>query len=258
MTTIFAHSGFMALRHLRNLMRQPWYIAFTLVQPVIYLLLFGELFKRVVEIPGFGAGSYIVFLTPGIVVMTALFSAGWNGMTIVQDLDRGVMDRFLIAPTSRVALIAGQLIQLAVIVIIQSLIIIGLGLLRGADFPGGAPGVMVLIGASILLAAPFGALSNALALVVHQEESVIAGVNFVLLPLTFLSSVFMAQSLMPAWMQSVARFNPVNWAVQAAREALTAQADWTYVLTRLGWLFALTVACAWIATLAFRAYQRSV
>jgi ABC-2 type transport system permease protein len=258
MTTVFAHSGFMAMRHLRNLMRQPWYIAFTLVQPIIYLLLFGELFKRVVEIPGFGAGSYIVFLTPGIVVMTALFSAGWNGMTIVQDLDRGVMDRFLIAPTSRVALIAGQLIQLAVIVIIQSLIIIGLGLLRGADFPGGVPGVIVLIGSSILLAAPFGALSNALALLVRQEESVIAGVNFVLLPLTFLSAVFMAQNLMPSWMQSVARFNPVNWAVQAARSALGAHTDWTYVLIRLGWLFALTVACAWIATLAFRAYQRSV
>lgn len=258
MTTVVAHTGFLAMRHLRNLMRQPWYIAFTLVQPIIYILLFGELFKSVVEIPGFGAGSYIVFLTPGVVVMTALFSAGWNGMTVVDDLDRGVMDRFLVAPTSRVALIAGQLVQLSVVVVIQSFIIIALGLLRGANFPGGLLGVAVLIGASILLAAPFGALSNALALLVRQEESVIAGVNFVLLPLTFLSSVFMAQSLIPSWMQRVAAFNPVNWAVQAARAALSAHADWPYILTRLGWLLALTVACVWVAIFAFRAYQRSV
>jgi ABC-2 type transport system permease protein len=65
----------LTLRQLRELLRQPWYVAITLVQPVIWLLLFGELYKRVVEIPGFGGGNYINFLTPGIVIMTALFSA---------------------------------------------------------------------------------------------------------------------------------------------------------------------------------------
>jgi ABC-2 type transport system permease protein len=153
---------------------------------------------------------------------------------------------------------AGLLIQLAVIVVIQSLIIVGLGLLRGASFPGGIAGLAVLVGCAVLLALPFGALSNGMALLMRQEESVIAAVNFVLLPLTFLSSVFMAQGLIPGWMQSVARFNPVNWAVQAGREALGAHADWSYVLTRVGWLLALGIVCAWFATGAFRAYQRSV
>jgi ABC-2 type transport system permease protein len=89
MTTL-AHSRYMTLRHLRELWRQPWYVAITLVQPVIWLLLFGALFKRVVEIPGFGGGNYIDFLTPGIVVITALFSAGWSGMSVINDIDRGV------------------------------------------------------------------------------------------------------------------------------------------------------------------------
>ncbi|HEX8859263.1 MAG TPA: ABC transporter permease, partial [Actinomycetes bacterium] len=65
-------------------------ISISLVQPVIWLLLFGQLFKRVVEIPGFAAGSYITFLTPGVVVMTAVFSGGWAGMGVISDIDRGV------------------------------------------------------------------------------------------------------------------------------------------------------------------------
>ena len=79
------------------------------MQPVIWLLLFGALFKRVVDIPGFGGGSLHRFLTPGVVIMTALFSAGWSGMTVIDDIDRGVMDRFLVSPVRRGALIAGRL-----------------------------------------------------------------------------------------------------------------------------------------------------
>jgi len=80
----------------------------------------------------------------------------------------------------------------------------------------------------------------------------------VLLPLTFLSSGFMQQSLAPGWIQDVARYNPVNWAVQAGREALGASVDWGLVLPRAGWLLAFALACAWLATRAFRTYQRAV
>ena len=86
----------------------------------------------------------------------------------------------------------------------------------------------------------------------------IAVSNFVLLPLTFLSSVFMAQALMPEWMQSVAKYNPVNWAVEAGREGLAASPDWGVVFLRMGWLALLTVVCTWLATRAFRAYQKSI
>lgn len=252
------HTWYIAIRDLRNLLRQPWYVAFTLVQPIIYILLFAELFKKVVEIPGFGSGSYIAFLTPGIVVMTALFSGGWSGMSAVADLDRGFMDRLLVSPVSRAAIITGRLVQLSFVITVQATIIIVLGLLRGATFSSGIVGALVLIACAILLAVPFAALSNGMALLVRQEESVIGAVNFILLPLTFLSSVFMAQGLMPPWMQEVAKFNPVNWAVSAGRAAIDANPDWGYVLIRLGWLAALCVVCAWLATRAFRTYQRSI
>ena len=258
MTAALAQTRSMTIRHLRELWRQPWYVAITLVQPLIWLLLFGALFKRVVEIPGFGGGDYIDFLTPGIVVMTALFTAGWSGMSVIEDLNRGVMDRFLVSPVSRGSLIAGRLGQLAITIAIQSVVVVGLGLAVGARFPGGAAGVAVLIGVSVLLAWAVGALSIGLALVARQEETLIGAVQLVVLPATFLSAGLMRQELAPGWVRSIARYNPVNWAVDAGRAALGSSVDWTLVATRLGLLALLAALCGWVATRAFRAYQRSV
>ena len=86
------------LRGLRVFVRHPAYLGMTLMQPIIWLLLFGALFKAVTQIPGFGGGSYIDFLTPGIVVMLAVSSAGWTGMGFIEDIHGGVMDRMLVSP----------------------------------------------------------------------------------------------------------------------------------------------------------------
>ena len=97
------------------------------------------------------------------------------------------------------------------------MIVIALGMLVGARFPGGVLGLAVLVACSALLGGSLSALSNG-ALLARKEETVIAASNFVLLPLTFLSSAFMQRDLMPAWIQTVARYNPVEWASQAGRE----------------------------------------
>ena len=254
--TLLRQSWFLMLRLLMILLRQPWYVALTLIQPIIWLVLYGQLFRRVVELPGFHAGSYIDFLTPGIVVMSALFSSGWTGMGVINDLDRGVMDRFLISPVERPAIILSRLMNLSVVTVIQSLILFSLGSLLGARYPGGFLGLLVLMISAILLGMPFGALSIAMALTLRKEESVIGAVNFVLLPLTFTSPVFMADSLMPAWMRAFARFNPVNWSVEAGRGALQG-GDAGWILLRLAYLAAFAFVAAWIATRAFRSYQRS-
>jgi ABC-2 type transport system permease protein len=258
MRNAFAHSCYMTLRHGRELWRQPWFVAITLVQPIIWLVLFGALFEGVVDIPGFASDSYIDYLTPGIVVMSALFAAGWSGMSVINDLDRGVMDRFLVSPVRRSSLIAGRLMQLAVVILIQSLIIIGLGALFGASYPGGLVGILVLLACTILLGSAIGALSLGLALVARKEETLIGAVQLIILPLTFLSSAFMQQDLAASWIDDVAGFNPVNWAVEAGREALGEHVDWALVGSRIGFLAALAAVCAWWATRAFRAYQRSV
>jgi ABC-2 type transport system permease protein len=257
MAATILNSFDMTRRQVVALLRQPWYVAVTLVQPVIWLLLFGALFESVSQIPGFNESSYQSYIAPGIVVMTALFSAGWSGMGMINDMDRGVMDRFLVSPVNRSSLIIGPLAQAALSVAIQAVIIVGLALAVGADFSG-VPGVIVLILVAVLLAASMGALSNAVALTTRQEETLVGLVQFVVLPLTFLSAAFMQLDLIPGWMQEVAKFNPVNWAVEAGREAVGSGVDWGFVAERVGLLFGLAIVCVWVATRAFRSYQRSV
>ena len=255
---VLRHTLYLTVRQLRNFLRQPWYVALTLAQPIIWLLLFGALFKKIVEIPGFTTNSYITFLTPGVVVMSAMFSGGWSGMGVIDDLDRGVMDRFLVAPTKRGAVMLGRITPQVATTIIQTVIIVALALAVGGRFHGGPGGVVVLIVVSALLSVGFGSLSNGLAMLLRKEESVIAAVNFVLLPLTFLSSAFLQQNLAPQWIQDVARYNPANWAIQAGRTALTSGASSSTVIWHTLYLLAFAVVCTWLATRAFRSYQRSV
>lgn len=142
--------------------------------------------------------------------------------------------------------------------LLQSLIILGLGLLAGARFDGGIASIVAFLVSIMLLGTAFASYSNALALVLRTQNSVIGAVNFVVLPLTFLSSTFMPVKLMPQWMQEAVKYNPVNWAVEIGRQTLSSSVGWSLVGVHLAELLALTFVCAWLSTRAFRAYQRSV
>jgi ABC-2 type transport system permease protein len=259
MSTFLTHSALLTGRALRGFWRTPVFLVLNLIQPVIWLLLFGQLFKSIVEIPGFspGTGSFLQFLTPGVVMMMALFASVWAGTTYIQDMDRGVMDRFLTSTTSRGALMVSTLIYQALLTIIQTLIIMGIAWLAGARFDGGGAGLLLLLAAAVFLTAIFAALSNALALLARQQQALIAIFQLFSLPLTFLSSAIMDTRLAPAWVRNAAKFNPFEWAVIVGRGALQASPDWPVVWAHLGLLAALTALMAGIATRAFRAYQRS-
>jgi ABC-2 type transport system permease protein len=190
--------------------------------------------------------------------MTAVMSSGWNGMGFIEDMRRGVLDRVLVTPLWRGALNAGSLLYAIITLALQVLIIIGIGMLAGASFKNGVAGVAVLVLVACLLGGSVAALSNGLALVAKQRETLIGAVTFVTLPITFLSFTFMQKSLVPGWVQDVARFNPVNWAVEAGRSATATHADWSLVGSRIGFLVLLLLVSATIATRAFNAYQRSI
>jgi ABC-2 type transport system permease protein len=246
------------IRGVRVFARQPAYLGMTLVQPIIWLVLFGALFKSVARIPGFHGGSYIDFLTPGVVLMLAVFSAGWTGMGFVEDIHSGVMDRMLASPVWRGALNLGTVLYGAFTVVLQTVVIVLLALALGADYRGGAGGVLLLILVAALLGAVFASLSNGVAVLGRQRETVIGAVTFVQLPLTFLSAALMQGSLVPGWIRTVAKFNPVNWAVEAARSAAMQRTDWGLVASRIGLLLGLALLAALFATRAFNRYQRSL
>jgi ABC-2 type transport system permease protein len=259
LNTTLTHTWHLTGRRLHAVLRQPAFVVISLVQPAIWLFLFGQLFRRVVDIPGFGGGgSYLDYLIPGIVAMNAMSANMWAGMGAMEEIERGTLNRFLVSPASRVALMNANVVELAVNTTVQTVIILLLGLLGGASYAGGVAGPAVVVVASILLGTVFGTLSNACGMLVRQREAII-GINiFFMLPLTFLSSAFMAPSLMPGWMRAIAACNPLNWAVQAGRTALSADPDWGGVLARCGGLLALAGVCVAVSVATFRSYQKSV
>src|SRR5262245_17849410 len=179
-------------------------------------------------------------------------------MGFIQDINRGTMDRLLVSPIWRGALNLGSVAQSVLSIVIQSVIVIGLSLGVGAHFRNGVGGVAVLVVVAGLLGAVFASLSNGVAVLARQRETLIGVVTMVTLPLTFLSSALMQQSLLPGWIRWVAKFNPVNWAAEAGRSAAAANPDWSLIGTRIGFLMVLLLASAAFATRAFNTYQRSI
>lgn len=256
MTTL-RQSGYLFVRLMRSLLRQPIWIALMLIQPMFWLLLYSQLFRRITELPGFGTTSYVDYLTPGIAVMTAFFSGTWAGMGTIEDLDRGVIERFLATPARRTAIVLARLLQSAVTAWIQALIILVVGLFLGAR-NGGPLGWLVILFAAFLVAAGFSGISNGIALLTRQEATMIAVANFIGLPLLFFSSILIAANLIPSWMRSLSLANPVEWAVRASRAQVLPGTDWSRIglyLLLLSGFVALTAA---FATRCFRSYQRTL
>jgi ABC-2 type transport system permease protein len=179
-------------------------------------------------------------------------------MAMITDLDRHVIDRFLAAPTSRFAIILSQVVRAGVIAILQALLLLVLGLALGVRVHGGALGWVVVFVAAALLAMTFAGLSHGIALLVRKEASMIAAANFIGLPLMFLSAILIPAGQMPSWIAQLSRFNPVNWGVQAARNAVVAGGHWGPTGGYLLLLLAATAVTSLFATWCFRSYVRSI
>jgi len=257
--TTLVHTWYLTGRKLHALVRQPWVLAFSVVQPVIWLFLFGQLFRKIIDIPGFAfGGTYLDYLVPGLIAMNAMSNNMWAGMTMIEEIERGTLNRFLVSPASRIAIMNATVAEQAVSTTVQSLIIVALGLAGGARYHGGVAGVAVTVAASIGVGVVFGALSNAVGMTLRSREAIIGVYTFFMLPLMFLSSAFIQTSLMPGWMQAIASRNPLNWVVQIGRSAVSAAPDWGAIGVRCGGLLVLAVVCVAVSVLTFRSYSKSV
>jgi ABC-2 type transport system permease protein len=252
-------TGWMVARQLRNISRQPIWVFMMVVQPMIWLIIYGQLNKNVgAQGRGPSAGSYIQFLAPGIICMNAFFGGMWSGMGMITDLDRKVVDRFLAAPASRLAIVLSQVVRAGITAVLQTVILLLAGLALGVRVHGGVLGWLAVFAAAFLLASAFAGFSNGLALIFRRPESMIATANVVGLPLMFLSSILVTIALMPGWIQTVTRFNPVNWGVHAARNSVNSDNAWAATGEYLLLLFAAMAVTSLFATWCFRAYQRSI
>jgi ABC-2 type transport system permease protein len=258
-----AQTGQVFRRWIVGTWRQVWGPAMSLLQPVIWIVLFGQVYTALGALPVFGDGGYIGYLVPGILMMTVLYSGAWAGTGYIDDMNSGVMDQLLSAPLSRSAIITGQLLQQLVINALQSGIVLGIGALAGARYPGGVGGILLALLAATLLATVFCCASSAVALITRNQVALIGLSQMIVLPATFLSTTMMPAALLPDWVQAVARWNPMTWAVELGRAGLDGSlfggsADAGLLLAQGGALLALAaLAFAWTVR-SIRAYQRSL
>jgi len=249
---IISDTWYITLRDLRARIRMPVFIFMTLFQPILWLVLFTQIFKSLGGMLGPGGGSYLQFFAPGVLVMTVLFGSAFSGFGMLMDMDMGILSKMLATPVTRISVIAGRVIATVVVLLIQALIIIILALIMGVHFKTGVPGVLFTFFLLSLLGLGFAAFSNGLALLLKRQETVMAVTNLLTMPLMFLSSLMMPAALLPGWLNTVRQINPIDYAVVGARDLISNGYIWHDLWLSMVVLAALAVAGVAFGTLMFR------
>jgi ABC-2 type transport system permease protein len=218
--TILFDTSYLFVRALKKLIRNPILIFFSLFQPIIFLLLFTQLFTKFSEVPGlFPAGiSYLSFASAGIMMQNAFSSALQSGTSVVEDLNRGVLQKMLVTQVSRPAILLGRLVTDAFRVTIQTLIILGLAYALGFRVNTGILGILLIIFIVAFFGFAWSGISLALGLRTRNEETVFGIGAFLTFPLLFISTALVPLQAMPVWMQNVSNYNPISYAVDAVRD----------------------------------------
>jgi ABC-2 type transport system permease protein len=233
-------------------LRNPVWVIMGILQPVLYLLLFGPLLTNIAKMPGFPPGGAFNVFVPGILVMTALFSTAFVGFGLCDEMREGVIERMTVTPMSRVAMLVGRSMRDVVLLLGQGVILVGLAIPFGLEINLG--GVAIAFAMLALIGFMMSPVSYTLALVLKSEDALAPVVNGLTLPLLLLSGVMLPMSLAPDWLQTVAKFNPLYHAVAAIRALFNASFGDGEILVGLAVLVALAGVTI---TLGARSFARS-
>ncbi|SIR56079.1 ABC-2 type transport system permease protein [Haladaptatus litoreus] len=207
--------------------RNPFVLVVSLVQPIIFLVLFTQVFGQVATGAvnrGGSSISYETYLVPAICIQVALAAAATSGVGLVNDIENGMFEKVLVTPMNRTAVFVGKTAAEVLRIALQIAIIIGLGVLLGAEVATGFVGAIGIVLVGVLFSLWFTSLSNTLAVLTKDQESTIIGANLLQFPLLFVSTAFLPLNVLPDWIQTVAKYNPVTYGVDAAR-AIMLDAD---------------------------------
>jgi ABC-2 type transport system permease protein/oleandomycin transport system permease protein len=245
-----ADSRVMAARQLRKVLRRPMYTVYLFVQPVLFVLLFRYVFGGAINT---GRVSYVNFLMPGIMVMTAIFGALTTGLGLTEDLAAGVVDRFRSLPIARSAVLIGRTAADLATNTLMLTVMLLIGVVVG--FRPNQPIYEVLLAIALVLAFAyvFSWMSAFVGLSVRNPETA-QSVGFIwVFPLVFASSAFVPTAHMPGAVRTFADINPVTLVVDAARALMIGHGDaLAPTLGTLAWLIALLLVFVPLAVRAFR------
>jgi ABC-2 type transport system permease protein len=192
------------------------------IQPVLWLLLFGEVFTKVRAIPS-GDIPYLDFMAPGILAQSVLFVAIFYGIGIIWERDLGIVHKFLVSPTPRGALVLGKALSAGVRSVSQAVIIYVLALLLGVKMNWRAPELLGVLFTVVLGAALFSTISLIIASLVKTRERFMGMGQVLTMPLFFASNAIYPIAMMPRWLQVVSHANPLTYEVDALRDLMLAR-----------------------------------
>ncbi len=233
-------------KYMKISMRMPLWSLFSLVQPLLWLFIFGSLFQNFAHLPGFPTDSYIDYFVPGVVIMTVLFGSSWSGVSLLREISAGTVDKMLVSPASRSSIVLSLVLHSAVQVVAQTLIVLLAAWMLGSSLNVNPIYILLAMLVVLLLGVAFAAISNGLAIMLQREEPLIIMGNMMTLPLMFFSTAMVPKQFMPEWIQYIAMINPVEYAVSSVRAVLVGEVD--LVVYSSGLIAILVFA---IATLAW-------
>lgn len=205
----------MFLRSMRQTLRSPIFVFVSLFQPLLYLFLFMPLLKNLGGVPGLPAGKTVQIFIPGLLVMMALFGSAFVGFNLIDDIRSGVIERFLVTPVSRSAILLGRVLRDATVLIVQCVLITLVAIPLGLSVNIG--GFLLSLILYAMVAVTMASMSYSFALIYRIEDPLAPTLNTITLPLSLLSGIMLPLALAPLWLQDVARLNPFSYAVNASR-----------------------------------------
>jgi ABC-2 type transport system permease protein len=208
-------------RQMRILLRNPVWVFFGLTQPILYLVLFGPLLKKVSG-GGLGGNNSWQIFVPGLLMQLAIFGAGFAGFGIIQELREGVIDRQRVTPARRLSLILGRTLGNMVTIAVQGTVLVLVALPFGLR--ASVDGVIASVVLICVLALGVSAASYAMGLILKDEDAFAPFIQGVSLPLLLLSGVLLPMSLAPAWLRHTSQVNPLTHVVDATRALF--RGDW--------------------------------
>jgi ABC transporter DrrB family efflux protein len=240
----------LARRNLIVYRRVPTLLVFTLVQPVVFVLLFRYVFGGAIAVPG--GVPYVDYLMPGIFVQTVAFGATNTAIGLATDVKSGMLERFHALPMSRSAVLAGRtgadVIRNVFVVALMAVV----GYLVGFRVQTNALLFLAGILVVLMFAYAFSWIFATVGLAIGDPESAQAATFPVLAPLVFASSVFVPVSSMPSWLQGFATYQPVSVTANAARALMLGGPTLSWVLQSIAWCTGIVLVCAPLAIWVYR------
>ncbi|OXT06114.1 multidrug ABC transporter permease [Thermoanaerobacterium thermosaccharolyticum] len=200
----------------RKLRHDPTELLTRAVQPVLWLLIFGQAFSRIRAIPT-GNVNYQTFMAPGILAQSMMFISIFYGLSIIWDKDQGILQKLIAMPVPRAAFVTGKAFGAGVRAISQVIIILFLSYLLGLNIKWSLLNIIMSIFTTILGAAFFSSLSMALAAIVKSRERFMGIGQVITMPLFFASNAIYPIQIMPHWLQIIAKINPLSYVVELLR-----------------------------------------